>query len=91
MGNAPYFVENPPVFFRQPRAARRRNEKEDEEGGAISLISLTLVLQWTNIEKEDGSIQINVNSFDAQTISHNCQCEQIEAWENEKLDSMSKQ
>lgn len=79
-----YFLDNPGPLVGGMKA-------EDEEGGAISLISLTLVLQWTDIEMEDGSIQINVNSFDAQTIGHNCQCEQIEACENEKLNSMSKQ
>jgi len=42
-----YFLENPGPLAGGMKA-------EDEEGGAISLIIVTLVLQWTGIQKEDG-------------------------------------
>lgn len=102
-----YFLENPGPLSGGMKA-------EDEEGGAISLIIVTLILQWTGIQKEDG------HSHSPETF-HLCPAPRtwertipkgqegrrdkeeelssclrtyvfwIEAWENEKLNSMSKQ
>jgi hypothetical protein len=50
MGDVLYLGKNPPVFFRIiPYSITRYT-------GTVSLISLTLVLQWSYIGKEDRGV-----------------------------------